>query len=167
MAPDHQFAERRLPALALARREQDGLLLPHQRRFYIFLMRSPFDRDIKLAELEPTEYFKVLYPPAKDQEKQQAAAAKPSTARRDSTAPPQAGITPPDTAHPFVSGNPPGETRDTTQVAAAGKQAADSTLYGKDVQIDFSSYVFKETFTRRGAEGLDDPEIAEDHGEHR
>jgi outer membrane protein assembly factor BamA len=110
-------------------------------------MRSPFDRDIKLAELEPTEYFKVLYPPAKDQEKQQAAAAKPSTARRDSTAPPQAGITPPDTAHPFVSGNPPGETRDTTQVAAAGKQAADSTLYGKDVQIDFSSYVFKETFT--------------------
>ena len=115
--------------------------------FNIFLMRSPFDRDIKLAELEPTEYFKVLYPPAKDQEKQQAAAAKPSTARRDSTAPPQAGITPPDTAHPFVSGNPPGETRDTTQVAAAGKQAADSTLYGKDVQIDFSSYVFKETFT--------------------
>ncbi len=115
--------------------------------FNIFLMRSPFDRDIKLADLETTEYFKVLYPPAKDQEKQQAMAAKPSAVRRDSAALPQAGIALPDTSHPVAAGNPTGETRDTTQVAAAGKAAADSALYGKDVQIDFSNYVFKETFT--------------------
>jgi Tol biopolymer transport system component len=115
--------------------------------FNIFLMRSPFDRDIKLAELEPTEYFKVLYPPGKDQEKQQATAAKPAVARRDSAVPPHAGITLQDTSHAAAARNPTGEARDSTQVAAAGKPAADSTLYGKDVQIDFSNYVFKETFT--------------------
>ena len=115
--------------------------------FNIFLMRSPFDRDIKLAELEPTEYFKVLYPPVKEQEKEKAVATKPAPSRRDSAAGSQAGIAVPDTTHPLAAGNPGGESRDTAQVADPGKPAADSTLYGKDVQIDFSSYVFKETFT--------------------
>jgi outer membrane protein assembly factor BamA len=52
-----------------------------------------------------------------------------------------------DTLLPLASGNPAGETRDTVQVAGKPAAAVDSAMYGKDVQIDFSSYVFKETFT--------------------
>jgi hypothetical protein len=115
--------------------------------FNIFLMRSPFDRDIKMAELEPTEYFKVLYPPAKEQEKEKAVVTKSVAARRDSSAILQGGVVLSDTLLPLASGNPAGETRDTVQVAGKPAAAVDSAMYGKDVQIDFSSYVFKETFT--------------------
>jgi Tol biopolymer transport system component len=71
--------------------------------FDLFLMRNPLERELKVAELEPTEFVKT-----RD--------AVPST-----PAP-----TPATTAH---------AEKDT------------SYLYGKDVQIDFSNFVFKETYT--------------------
>ena len=71
--------------------------------FDLFLMRNPFERDLKMADVEQTEYFKGKYTP-------KPASEEPSGAK---TSPP----------------------------------AADSTsLYGKDIQIDFSSYVFKDTY---------------------
>jgi Tol biopolymer transport system component len=70
--------------------------------FDLFLMRNPFDRDLKIAEVEPSEYFKDKY--SGKAVKEDTVAVKPA---------------------------PP----------------ADSTqLYGKDIQIDFSSYVFKDTY---------------------
>lgn len=72
--------------------------------FDLFLMRNPFERDIKLAELEPTEFVKT----------------------RD--------------------GAPKGPTPEPA-VAMANKAKEDtSSLYGKDVQVDFSNYVFKEAY---------------------
>ena len=71
--------------------------------FDLFLMRNPFERELKTAELEPTEFVK-----ARD--------AAPAT-----TAP---------------------------EAVAAAPATPDTTyLYGKDVQIDFSNFVFKETYT--------------------
>ena len=115
--------------------------------FNIFLMRNPFDRDIKMAELEPTEYFKALYPAPREQEKEKAAAAGSAGVRRDSAAVAQAGLAPPDSSHPLGAVKPAGETRDTARVAGKPAAAGDSTLYGKDVQIDFTNYVFKDTYT--------------------
>jgi Tol biopolymer transport system component len=125
--------------------------------FNLFLMRSPFDRDIKTAELEPTEYFKVLYPGAKEQEK--AVAGKFAPAGRDSAVASSTAAR--DTAHPsaalaaagtdsarLAAGHKPAGGADTAQVASAAKPASgDSTLYGKDVQIDFSNYVFKDAYS--------------------
>ncbi len=68
--------------------------------FDIFLMRSPFERDIKTAELEPTLF------------------------RQNKNAPPA----PVPAAVAAVP--PPAVQQDTTQ------------LYGKDIQLDFSNYVF-------------------------
>jgi len=118
--------------------------------FNIFLMRSPFDRDIKMSELEPTEYFKALYPPSRE-EKTDAAKRPDSTqhgqalaaARDTSTRGRAARI---DTANTAVVRSTPA---DTTQVAAApGAKAAgaDTAMYGKDVQIDFSNYVFNGSY---------------------
>jgi Tol biopolymer transport system component len=87
--------------------------LSHQ-GFNIFLMRNPFDRDLKLVDLEPTEYFKRLAgaPPARPVTPAPADTAAPAVAAAPRTVPP-----------------------------------ADTTgLYGKDVQIDFSNYVFKDTY---------------------
>ncbi|HMK39055.1 MAG TPA: biopolymer transporter Tol, partial [Bacteroidota bacterium] len=99
--------------------------------FNLFLMRSPFDRDIKQSELEPTEYFKFLYPPGKPQD---------AAVRRDSLGARPSALALGDTAHP-------GAGHDTAQVAAKPGAAADSTLYGRDVQIDFSNYVFKDSYS--------------------
>ena len=66
--------------------------------FDLFLMRNPFDRDLKKAELEPTEFFKDKFAP-------------PIALKKDTVA---------------VAAEP--ATQDTTG------------LYGKDVQIDFSSF---------------------------
>ncbi|MEW6511350.1 MAG: BamA/TamA family outer membrane protein [Bacteroidota bacterium] len=79
--------------------------------FNIFLMRSPFDRDLKIAELEPTEYYKDL---------KTAAEGKPATVQKESPA--------------VAAAAPTGAPEDTTG------------LYGKDIQIDFSNYVFKDTY---------------------
>lgn len=80
--------------------------------FNIFLMRSPFDRDLKIAELEPSEYYKTLYPAgAKEQPKNEP--AQPAVA----------AVTP-----------------------AAPAAADTSGLYGKEIQIDFSNYVFKDSY---------------------
>jgi hypothetical protein len=68
--------------------------------FDLFLMRNPFDRDIKLAELEPTEFVK-------------AEVRQPATPALQT----------------------PGQE---TAVKDTG------SLYGKDVQIDFSNYVFQQ-----------------------
>lgn len=66
--------------------------------FDLFLMRSPFERDLKMTELEPTEFFKEKFAPT--------LASKKDTASVD-----------------------------------AKPAAVDTTgLYGKDVQIDFSSF---------------------------
>ena len=80
--------------------------------FNLFLMRSPFDRVLKTAELEPTEYFKTSYV-------QRDTAAAPEPLRQ--TAPLAADMHTP-------------APKDTTK------------LYGKDVQIDFSNYVFKDSY---------------------
>jgi Tol biopolymer transport system component len=66
----------------------------------IFLLRNPFDRDIKIAELEPSEYYKNRKVSPREEKKEPVVAAP--------------------------------EKRDTTG------------LYGKDIAIDFSSYVFKD-----------------------
>jgi Tol biopolymer transport system component len=117
--------------------------------FNLFLMRSPFDRDIKMSDLELTEYFKALYPVTKEPEK--ALAGKPAAGRTDSGAVSRIAFASPDTTHPLAAAaaSPGGDAGDTTRVAQAGKPAAppDSTMYGKDVQIDFSNYVFKDTYT--------------------
>jgi Tol biopolymer transport system component len=68
----------------------------------IFLLRNPFDRDIKIAELEPSEYFKSRSTIPQEAKKEPVAAAVP-------------------------------EKQDTTG------------LYGKDIAIDFSGYVFKDS----------------------
>jgi len=72
--------------------------------FDLFLMRNPFERDTKLAELEPTEFVKT----------------------RDVL---------------------PKATQPEPVVAAAKASEDTAGLYGKDVQVDFSNYVFKETYT--------------------
>jgi Tol biopolymer transport system component len=67
----------------------------------IFLMRNPFDRDIKIAELEQSEFYKGQNTPIQSEKKPDVAA----------------------------------------------KQQADTTgLYGKDIQIDFSSLATKDEF---------------------
>jgi Tol biopolymer transport system component len=112
--------------------------------FNLFLMRSPFDRDIKMAELEPTEYFKVLYPNAKAEEKA-VAGKNPGT---DSTAARAVIPAPADTTHPLAVVTSSGNAPDTARSGpGAPPAAADTALYGKDVQIDFSNYVFKDTYT--------------------
>jgi Tol biopolymer transport system component len=68
--------------------------------FDIFLMRSPFERDIKTAELEPTLF------------------------RQNKNAPPAP------VPAPVAAAQPPAVQQDTTE------------LYGKDIQLDFSNYVF-------------------------
>jgi len=80
--------------------------------FNIFLMRSPFDRDLKIAELEPSEYYKTLY-----------AAGTKGQAKKEKEPPTVAAVTPPAPAAADTSG-----------------------LYGKEIQIDFSNYVFKDTY---------------------
>ncbi|HTO93946.1 MAG TPA: hypothetical protein VMM80_06220, partial [Bacteroidota bacterium] len=128
--------------------------------FNIFLMRSPFDRDIKTAELEPTEYFKALYPPAK--EEKPVAAKTADTVQRVQALPAmhdtasRAMVMGSDTARVAAAKGTGADTTrvitekgtgDTTQVAAAGKAAgADTSMYGKDVQIDFSNYVFNNSY---------------------
>jgi Tol biopolymer transport system component len=71
--------------------------------FDLFLMRNPFERDLKVTELEPTEFVKT----------------------RD-------GIPRSPTPEP---------------VAAEPAKVDTTKLYGKDIQIDFSNFVFKETYT--------------------
>lgn len=80
--------------------------------FNIFLMRSPFDRDLKIAELEPSEYYKILY-----------AAGTKEQAKKERELPAVAAVTPPAPAPADTSG-----------------------LYGREIQIDFSNYVFKDTY---------------------
>ncbi len=73
--------------------------------FDLFLMRNPFDRDLKMAELEPTEFYKEKF--------MQVQELPPPVVAVEPPAPP-----PEDTSH----------------------------LYGKDIRIDFSNYVFKDSF---------------------
>ena len=70
--------------------------------FDIFLMRSPFERDIKTAELEPTLFRKGKNTP------------------------------PPAVTATVAAAQPPAAQQDTTK------------LYGKDIQLDLSNYVFSD-----------------------
>jgi len=97
---------------------QDGSKLAfaslHKSGFDIFLMRNPFDRTLKVDELERTEYFKEKFRlPAL------AAAARDTSIESIEFAPPDS--------------IPPAATADT----AAGDS---SGLYGEGFQIDFSNY---------------------------
>ena len=98
--------------------------------FDIFVMRNPFDRDLKIAELEPTEFYKELAAASVIKEKQSAAAlAKADTVSTIDTA-----------AHPMLAAK--GDT-----VALKSPAAEDTShQYGKDIQIDFSNYVFREPY---------------------
>jgi hypothetical protein len=102
--------------------------------FNIFLMRTPFDRDLKTAELEPSEYYKTLYGKEKAKEKETPKAEeKPAVAA--------AQPSPPDT----------------------------SGLYGKEIQIDFSNYVFKDSYEEtvpKDSTIARMPKIAENVDEH-
>jgi len=93
--------------------------------FDIFLMRNPFERDLKMAELELTGFFKSRFTQPGVKESlpvaQAAAPTSPVTAAADTA---------------VVAARPP--------VAPA---AQDTGLYGKDIQIDFNNYVFKDTFS--------------------
>ena len=116
-------------------------------------MRSPFDRDIKMSELEPSEYYKALYPPGKGEEKAVAEKTADTAAARAGTGAPADSLhrlasvtTPADSLHPPAAVTPPAGTADTAK-AAPQAAAADTSMYGKDVQIDFSNYVFKDTYT--------------------
>lgn len=70
--------------------------------YNIFLMRNPLERDLKVTELEPVEYFKTRF-------------AEP----------------------------PPAEEKEAVTAAPVTEDTVG--LYGKDIQIDFSSYVFKDS----------------------
>ena len=87
--------------------------------FDIFVLRNPLDRQLKMAELEPTNFYKL----------KQGAAALPDSgavALADSAAP--AGLV----------------AADSTQKAGA----PDTTgAYGSNIQIDFSNYVFKDAYS--------------------
>jgi len=71
--------------------------------FDIFLMRSPFERDIKVAELEPTIFRSEKRIPTVVPDSGAVAAAEPAEVAEDTT-----------------------------------------NLYGKDIQLDFSNYVFSD-----------------------
>jgi Tol biopolymer transport system component len=87
--------------------------------FDVYVMRNPFERDLKISELEMTNFYKLKYG-------RPAVVDSVALARTDSTKLPVAQST-----------------------ADSGKAVAakDSTgLYGKDIQIDFSNYVFKDAY---------------------
>lgn len=84
--------------------------------FDIFLMRMPFERDLKLTELEPTEYFKRL-----ERLAQRRAPAKE-----------------------LKSDFAPSPLADTADLVIEVEKKDTARLYGEGVEIDFRSYVFGE-----------------------
>jgi Tol biopolymer transport system component len=90
--------------------------------FNLFLMRNPFERDLKVTDLEPTLYFKKeLTPPV--------ASAEPNVTETDTLNMEQPAVS--DTSLAVAA------TPDSSVADSSG-----STPYGKDIQIDFSNYVF-------------------------
>jgi Tol biopolymer transport system component len=112
----------------------------------IFLLRNPFERDVKVAELEPSNFFKAL--PSKIAPKTRVASTDSGASIASGTVPPVVDsvktITPiAATAADTVHARPALAVKDTT----GGKAPPDTAgLYGKDIQIDFSNYVFKDTY---------------------
>ncbi len=90
--------------------------------FDIFLMRNPFDRKLKVDELELTEYFKEKF--------RLPATAAPAVAAGDSSVE-SIEFAPPESADLAA-----GESKADTSGAAADSTA----LYGEGFQIDFSNY---------------------------
>ena len=80
--------------------------------FNIFLMRSPFDRDIKIGELEPSEHYKKLYGPTEKDTR-----------------------TPADTASVAVKQHP-GAANDTTGIYGGNVQIDFSTYVASDTYSD-------------------------------
>lgn len=104
----------------------------NQSGFDIFLMRSPFERDLKITAIEPTNFRKAEEAPA---------VVPAATGAKDSTA--TAAVVKDSTAAAKDS------TAGAAPVAAATTPSTPSAqdtsgLYGKDIQLDFSSYVFAE-----------------------
>jgi Tol biopolymer transport system component len=93
--------------------------------FDIFLMRNPFERDLKVAELEPTNFFKSRF--TQPDMKEKSLAARAAGQATPAAAPTEAAVVP----------TPP----------VAPPAAQDTGLYGKDIQIDFNNYVFKDTYS--------------------
>ncbi|HEX9006131.1 MAG TPA: biopolymer transporter Tol [Bacteroidota bacterium] len=115
--------------------------------FDLFLMRNPFERDIKIAELEPSEFYKALYGQPKAEQKEPLA----SITKAQQVAIP--GVVPPASNPPQ---NPPVAARDTTYAPARDstrpvaadtthRATGDSSRYGNNIQIDFTNYVFKDS----------------------
>lgn len=87
--------------------------------FDIFLMRSPFERDLKVAELELTNF------------------------RKEQSATPALADLAPEVVSDSIAATPDSAADSTIQAPRDSVQ-----LYGKDIQLDFSNYVFND--------GLDD-----------
>ncbi len=89
--------------------------------FDIFLMKTPFERNLNLAELEPTEYIKrerTVVPPT------------PSLAKHE----------------PLMQSD---STSVVPSVVSTVRERSDTTkIYGDNVRIDFRSYVFAEKFAQ-------------------
>ena len=88
--------------------------------FDVFVLRNPFDRNLNVAQLELTNFFKMKY----------------VTAGPDSGA-----VAAADTA-----GGPALAATNLDSSAATAK-ADTAGLYGKNIQIDFSNYVFKDAYS--------------------
>jgi len=127
----------------------------HRGGFDLFLMRNPFERTQKVADLEPTNFTRMRTPaqaasiPVPDSTRRGAAASIPVP---DSTRRGAAAVIPvPDSTRTAAVIPVPDSTRRgaAALVPSPGDSllaAKDTTgLYGKGIQIDFSNYVFKET----------------------
>jgi len=102
--------------------------------FDLFMLRNPLNRDLKIAELEPTEFFKQRY-------------GSPNMAAKPAALPASAqdslgGIPRRDSSALKSDSNAVTSKTDTLKA----HEAADSTLrYGGNVQVDFSNYVFRDS----------------------
>jgi Tol biopolymer transport system component len=96
----------------------------HRGGFDLFLMRNPFERAQKVAELEPTTFTRT----------RGLAQAVPSPAAPDTLAAPDS-----------IRRASAGSVSAPADSAAAAKDT--TGLYGKNIQIDFSNYVFTENVT--------------------
>lgn len=104
----------------------------HNSGFDLFLLRNPFERNIKMAELEQSEFYKELLKPAPSPPPLAAGQKDSTTVRNDSTL----------AARPIVL--------DTASVSSTAPPApADTThRYGSNIQVDFSNYVFGDSLNR-------------------
>ena len=116
--------------------------------FDIFVMRNPFDRDIKIAELEPSEYYKGLAAAGATRGKPVVPVlAKADTAAKSDTSLHASSLAKVDTAAKRDTSLHATQLVKADTATSKGAVAEDTThQYGKDIQIDFSNYVFREPY---------------------